>query len=277
VRTGYVAAGGIRLHYEDRGSGTPVLLLHGFSGSAQVMRGVAGRLAGRHRVVSLDLIGHGRSEKSDVDSYTFEEALDLVGTAAQSLKLEPCHLAGYSMGGRIALALAAEGDLRLRSVVSISASPGIASGEERAARRRADEKLAEDIERHGVEWFESHWSSQELLRPRTAAGREAAADVSRVRRANDAGALAAALRAMGPGSMPYLGERLVDLGIPALLLAGSEDERYCAIAAELARRIPDGREVIIPGAGHAVPTDAPGPVADAMLDFFAEVEARAAA
>jgi len=80
--------------------------------------------------------------------------------------------AGYSMGGRLCLRLALDRPDLVRGLATISTSPGIADDAERVARREADEQLARDIERGGVDAFLERWLRQPLFAtlPRDAAG-----------------------------------------------------------------------------------------------------------
>ena len=120
-------------------------------------------------------------------------------------------LAGYSMGGRIALhAALALGD-RLDRLVLVGASPGIADPAERAARRAADDALADRIEAIGVEAFAREWAALPLWegQPERVA---AAANADRLR--NTPAGLAAALRGLGTGVMEPLWDALPSLAVP---------------------------------------------------------------
>ena len=126
----------------------------------------------------------------------------------EALAPERFTLAGYSMGGRLALALALRIPQRVRRLVLVSASPGLADDGERAARRAADEALADRIEAIGVEAFAREWAAQPLFAgqpPEVAA----AAHADRLRRS--AAEHAAQLRGLGTGVMPPLWERLGEL------------------------------------------------------------------
>jgi pimeloyl-ACP methyl ester carboxylesterase len=85
--------------------------------------------------------------------------------------------------------------------------------------------------------------------------------------ANDPSGLAAALRGLGQGAMPYVGDRLDALRMPVLVVAGERDERYVEIARLMADRIPNGQVAVVPGAGHAVVAEAPERLA-ALVDGF---------
>jgi 2-succinyl-6-hydroxy-2,4-cyclohexadiene-1-carboxylate synthase len=146
-------------------------------------------------------------------------------------------------------------------LVLVGASPGIADPAERAERRRADEALAERIEAIGVEAFAEEWGAQPLFAgqdPRVAA----AAHADRLR--NTAGGLAAALRGLGTGVMEPLWDRLGELAMPVLLVAGALDTRFVAIAERMARLIPASSLEVVADAGHSVHLERPDAFTDAL-------------
>jgi 2-succinyl-6-hydroxy-2,4-cyclohexadiene-1-carboxylate synthase len=161
---------------------------------------------------------------------------------------------GYSMGGRLCLRLALDWPDLVRSVVLLSTSPGIADDTERAARREADEKLALEIERDGMDAFLERWLRQPLFAPLPpdAAGLDAR------RAGNTVATLTHALRVLGAGAQEPLWDRLADLEPPFLPVAGTLDEKYVDIAFEMATRVgPDVHPVLIGGAGHAAHLENP--------------------
>jgi 2-succinyl-6-hydroxy-2,4-cyclohexadiene-1-carboxylate synthase len=168
---------------------------------------------------------------------------------------------GYSMGGRLCLRLALDRPDVVRGLVLLSASPGIADDAERAARREADEKLAREVERDGVDAFLERWLRQPLFAtlPPDAAGLHAR------RAGNTVATLTHALRILGAGAQEPLWDRLPDLEPPFLPVAGTLDEKYVDIAFEMATRVgPDVHPVLIGGAGHAVHLENPVQVASVL-------------
>jgi 2-succinyl-6-hydroxy-2,4-cyclohexadiene-1-carboxylate synthase len=168
---------------------------------------------------------------------------------------------GYSMGGRLCLRLALDRPDLVRGLVLLSASPGIADDAERAARRQADEKLAEEIERDGVDTFLARWLEQPLFStlPEDAAGLDAR------RAGNTVGTLTHALRALGSGTQEPLWDRLGELAPPFVPAAGVLDEKYVDIAFAMAERVgPEVHPVLIGGAGHAAHLENPEGVASLL-------------
>jgi 2-succinyl-6-hydroxy-2,4-cyclohexadiene-1-carboxylate synthase len=262
-----------RLHFVDEGAGTPVVVLHGFTGSGASMAGVAEALRGRHRVIRVDLVGHGASPAPrETAPYTMERCAAQLAGLAEALGLGPAHWLGYSMGGRAALALAAWRPHCVRSLLLVGASAGIADPTARAARVRADEVLAARIERDGVAAFVAHWMALPLFASQARLGSAALEAARRQRLANRPHGLANSLRGMGAGAQPPLHALLPGLRAPACLVSGAQDAKFTALAQELATLLPRGRAVSLPGAGHAAHLEAPDAFASLALDFFAEVE-----
>ena len=244
--------GGFFLNVERMGSGPPLVLLHGFTGSAMSWGPLAEMLAARCTLLAVDIVGHGDSSKPETpDRYAMERAARDAVTAMLAFGFRRSAWLGYSMGGRLALYIAATLPEAVERLVLVGASPGLADPAEREARRAADEALADRIEAEGVPAFVDYWESLPLFetQQRLPAGMRRA--IRRGRLANDAHGLANSLRGMGTGAQPPLHDQIGDITIPSLLLAGALDTKFAAIAGEMAAAMPDARAVRVPGAGHA--------------------------
>lgn len=261
------------LHVTSRGTGTPVVLLHGFTGSGESMEGVAAGLADDHAVHSPDLLGFGRSDAPDVPAaYTMSRCLTQLCALQDALRLGPAHWIGYSMGGRVALSLAAAQPERLRSLVLVGASPGLADAAAREARVRHDESLARRLLEQGLEAFVDGWMAQPLFASQQRLGEAALARARAQRLRNRPEVLAASLRGMGTGVMPPLHDALPRIRVPVLLVVGEEDEKFRAIAADMARALPDARLAVIAEAGHAAHLEQPAAFAAQVRSFLSAQE-----
>ncbi len=234
-------------------SAVPVVLLHGFAGSKETWASLRGWLGESRRVLSLDLPGHGGSMPGDGEAagLSMERcAAAVVNLLVEALGLPRFALAGYSMGGRLALAIALEYGDRVERLVLESASAGIADPDEREARRRSDEALARFIETAGLEAFADRWERMPIFSSLANQSEEVRADLRRRRVASSAAGLAASLRAMGVGRQPWLGTRLGELKMPALVIAGALDAKFVTIGKNLSAGLRRARLEIIDGAGH---------------------------
>jgi 2-succinyl-6-hydroxy-2,4-cyclohexadiene-1-carboxylate synthase len=234
-----------------------VALLHGFAGTRHAWDLVAERLdPERYRPLALDLRGHG--DARDARPITFEACVADVAAQAP----ERFVLCGYSLGGRVALHVALAHPERVSRLVLVASTAGIEDPAMRAERRALDERLAAETERGTIEEFAERWSRLPLFAgtPATALAFWRA-DLLR----NDPAALAAVLRGVGAGVMEPLWDRLGELeGIPVTLITGERDGRYSAIGRRMAAALPDAKLLVVPGAGHGLPREAPQAVAAAI-------------
>lgn len=115
----YINAGGMRLRYIVAGSGPVVVLLHTLRTQLDMFQKVFPELAKRYRVYALDYPGHGYSEIPPAD-YTADFFTGSVARFLEALKIEEAVLAGESIGGTIALLLAARHNPRVRGVVAVN-------------------------------------------------------------------------------------------------------------------------------------------------------------
>ena len=76
------------------------------------------------------------------------------------------------------------------------------------------------------------------------------------------------LRGMGTGAQPWLGDRLGRLTLPALCIAGADDDKFRALAEVLAAGLPNARCEVMPGAGHSVHLDTPDAYTTTVNDFL---------
>jgi 2-succinyl-6-hydroxy-2,4-cyclohexadiene-1-carboxylate synthase len=233
-----------------------VVLLHGFAGTGRAWDPVVERL-GRERYTALapDLPGHGTA--GAVRPISFDACIrDILAAAPGRFSL-----CGYSMGGRIALHVALAAPERIDRLVLVATTAGIEDAAERAARRASDERLAAFAETATIEDFAHRWEGLPLFAgtPPEAA-RIWRADLLR----NDPHALAAALRGLGTGAMAPLWARLGELTMPATVLAGERDAKFLALGQRLAAALPRGELIVVPGAGHGLPREAPDAIAVAI-------------
>jgi 2-succinyl-6-hydroxy-2,4-cyclohexadiene-1-carboxylate synthase len=236
-----------------------LVLLHGFTHTGASWGPVIRALGERYSAIAPDIRGHG--------SASLREPVDVDGVVDDVLRMvreEHFTLVGYSMGGRVAIHVALALGGRVQRLILIGASPGIADPLEREVRLEADERLAEWISRaHSIEEVARRWAATGVLAgqsPQVAA----AAHADRLR--NTPEGLARALRELGTGALPSTWERLDELAMPVVLVAGERDEKFTATAERMAEKIRSARVVIAQGAGHAVHLEAPELMANVIAE-----------
>jgi 2-succinyl-6-hydroxy-2,4-cyclohexadiene-1-carboxylate synthase len=239
------------------GLGPPLVWLHGFTQTRDSAHRFRSILAGAHEVATLDLPGHGEAHGVTTDLWGAAEMV------ADVLGPDPVDLGGYSLGARVALHVALAHPERVRRLVLLGATRGIADAAERAERRARDEVLAARLEAIGTEAFLDEWLAQEMLS-------DLPVDpVERAARSADAAGLASALRTMGTGTQEFLGPRLGEVVAPVLALAGARDPKFLAEAEALAAAVREGTYSSVAEARHAAHLVAPEGAAQFVERFLA--------
>lgn len=261
--------GEVEYYYQEAGRGEPALLLHGFTGSSQSWTGIMPALEMNFRLIAVDLLGHGKSSApEDPMCYRMEKAAEDLVLLLDQIASRPIHLLGYSMGGRLALYFALAYPERVRTLVLISASPGIMDEDERKARQKADEALAARIEREGIEAFVTEWEKLPIFTSQDNLSAAARRELRSQRLQNRPAGLAGSLRGMGSGVHPSLWGRLQELKPKTLLITGELDSKFCRLNEEMVRAIPGASLRRVPGAGHAVYLEQPEQTVEIVERFW---------
>lgn len=228
-----------------------LVLLHGFTQTTVSWRRPAESLRRLgHDPVALALPGHefGRDLDESVAGDLWEAATPIGDQGGTGTWI------GYSMGARLALHVALSVPESVQRLVLLGGTPGIVDPTERAHRRADDEALAARIEQVGTDQFLDDWLSGPLFADRPVDEVERAD-----RRRNSSAGLAASLRRWGTGTMdPPLWDRLADLTMPTLILAGGDDAKFTTIGRQMVEGIgPMATFGVVPNAGHAAHLEQP--------------------
>ena len=281
---------GTELWCDDRGSGLPLLMVHGFPLDHTMWAGQIDGLGGKGdsphlceapsgpfrqmgtvpfspplRVIAPDLRGFGRSRRRGADKVTMADFADDLAALLDALEIsEPVVLCGLSMGGYIAFAFWRQHAARLRALI-LCDTRAAADGPEAAAARAV---MAERVLCEGpaplVETMLPRVLGAATLRKRP----DLVENVRRVMMAADPRGVAAATRGMA--ERPDMTESLPQIGCPTLVVVGAED--VVSPPAEMrgiAAAIPAARFVEIPSAGHLSPLEKPAAVNAAIAEFLA--------
>lgn len=243
-----------------------LVLLHGFAGGSWSFDTVIETIGPCRTVTAPTLTYHGSAGGDpfpDVDFLGEVQRLasDLVGDGA-----EPVDLVGYSMGGRLALGLAITHPELVKSLVLLSSRRGLDSPEEREQRRQTDASWANLIEQDGLNAFFERWWCQPIFRSLSRLSSERLERELTQRRLHQPAGLAAALRRWGLGSQPSYAAEIRALRVPVTLVAGELDEKFVGLSRELAAELPKARCLVVEGAGHHLPLEAPARIARIILE-----------
>jgi 2-succinyl-6-hydroxy-2,4-cyclohexadiene-1-carboxylate synthase len=198
----------------------------------------------------------------DFSTWTFDGRLGEIEAATSVGDV----LVGYSMGGRLALHAALRAPKRYGGLAMVGVSAGIDDPAERGARALADEELAAWIESHSIEEVVARWEDNLVFESQS---RELVAAQRPGRLAHSPSDLALLLRSAGQGGLAPVWDRLGELRIPVLALAGENDTKY-RDAAQRMRASPGGRieAGVIPAAGHAAHLEKPRVVAARLIEWL---------
>ncbi|WP_417508856.1 alpha/beta fold hydrolase [Methylophaga sp.] len=111
----------MKLHYQESGEGTPLIIIHGLFGSADNWRSMAKYFSRFYRVISVDLRNHGRSPHSDEQNFTV--MADDIHELCEDLQLEHLHMLGHSLGGKVAMMFAAMYPQLVSKLIVVDISP----------------------------------------------------------------------------------------------------------------------------------------------------------
>jgi pimeloyl-ACP methyl ester carboxylesterase len=255
---------GIDWHYEERGTGTPLVLLHAFPLDHRLYAGQLEELSKWYRVICPDLPGFGQTRWDG--PIAMKWVAEQVHGLLKELGALPCAIGGCSMGGYATFAFEREYPMDVLGMVLIDTK---AEGDGPEQRRNRD-KLIEMVDRHGPAAVADAMVPKMLGEGTKRAKPELEGQIRSVALNTPAGTLKSALAALR--DRPDVTEFLPSVASPALVIVGQEDEITPPAAAEqIAAGIRHATLRVIPGVGHLSPIEAPEAVNEALRGFMAEV------
>ena len=262
----FIAIDKIRYHIKIKGTGKPIICLHGFSENLGTWESI--QLAD-YQMILIDLIGHGESEKPySSQAYYWKVIIRDLNKLIRELAFKKYSLLGYSMGGRIALAYALAYPQEIYKLILESASYGECGLIKRLKRRRNDLNLAKNIRQNGIEWFNRYWSGLDIFATQTLLPKAIIAQISERRLLNAPHALSNTLLGSGQGKFPCLKNRISELSMPVLYINGEYDLKYQQIGLEFKKLNPNIQHKIIQGLGHNSHIEDPYAFIEVLKNFL---------
>lgn len=242
----------------------PLLLLHGFLGGTEDWMSLAQSLGADFHVMAVNLPGHGPGWRGwAVEAQGMAACAAGIVAGLDAAGIGRMSLAGYSMGGRLALYLAIHYPERFSRLVLESASPGMETPEKRKMRAAQDGALAQRLAAMAprspeFRAFLEEWYEQPLFTSLKQHPETRAILIARRHAHGTPALLARSLRALGTGVQPDLWPALPELTTPTLLLTGELDRKFTIIAEDMGRACPAMAVEVFSGCGHNVHLENPG-------------------
>lgn len=249
---------GIQLHYEDHGTGIPVLLIHGLGSSALDWEYQLPALTG-FRVIAVDLRGHGRSTRGAVP-ISMELFADDLAALLDHLGAEPAHVVGLSLGGGVAFQLALDRPGLVRSLTIVNSGPHAITNPLAASLLVGSRLLI--IRLFGLPKLGEKVAGRLYPKPENAAQK---ADFIARFRGNDVDCYQRSLKALIGWSVLH---RLDEIRMPVLVLTADDDYTSVRWKKRYSKRLRDTELVIVPDSRHALPMEKPAPFNAALVEFL---------
>ncbi|SHL40752.1 2-succinyl-6-hydroxy-2,4-cyclohexadiene-1-carboxylate synthase [Lacicoccus alkaliphilus DSM 16010] len=214
------------------------------------MTGIGSGLGGAFNILYIDLPGFGRTISTG-SGYDMETLADSLKMILDELHLEKVVILGYSMGGRVALAFTIMHPRHVRTLILESASAGLKTASERIQRAAVDEERARKII-SDYQAFLDEWEGMGLFQTQKTLSEESSSRQRKMRESQQPEEVADSLRKYGTGVQPSYWDKLPQLDMPVLLIAGGRDRKFVSINREMAERIPHATLEIVEGAGHNI-------------------------
>jgi pimeloyl-ACP methyl ester carboxylesterase len=262
-----VTVNNVELHYEESGSGPPIVFAHGLLWSGWQYHNQVAALQDRFRCITYDFRGQGQSAVTPA-GYDMDTLADDAAGLIEKLGVGPVHFVGLSMGGFVAMRLAARRPELIRSLVLIGTS--------------ADPEPAERVRFEKLLTYVARWISLRLVVGKVMKlyfGQQLLADPSKeelraeCKRRICAVRKSGALRAVrGVIDRSPIRDELAQIKTPTLVMVGEHDQLTSHDKSiYLKEHIAGARMVIIQGSGHTCVLEQPEAVNRAMLEFFASL------
>ncbi len=251
----------VHLSYSELGTGTPLILLHGFPLNRAIWQSQVEQLAESARVITPDLRGHGASPAPEGE-YSIELMARDVLTLLDELGIQKAIWAGHSMGGYVALAAYRIAPERFSGLALVATSDRADTAEGRQKRYELIEKVKEQGSEAAV--------NSKLFKSDVPEDTDFVQATEDIQKANRPEGIIGSLHAMA--NRPDSTELLKEITIPTLVIGGIGDQIFKReIAQEMAHALPDSILTLV-CTGHMPMLEDPDAVTDALHQLIIRVE-----
>lgn len=266
---------GIRLFYEEAGSGAPILFVHEFAGDHRSWAPQVRALARRHRCITYNARGYPPSDvPPDVSQYSHIKAADDALAVLDGLGIDRAHIVGLSMGGFATLQFGLRFPERARSLLIAGAGYGAEPGEREKFRNEAD-IIANTLRKGGMQVFADAYSvgpTRVQFQNKDPLGFSEFAGMLAEHSAEGSANMQQGYMKERP-SIYDLEEQMRALTLPTLIVTGDEDWPCLNPNVFMKRVIPSAALLVVPNTGHTVNLEEPEFFNQALANFVAQVDA----
>ena len=270
----FADVGGVKLFYEETGAGAPLVFVHEFAGDHQSWHLQVRFFSRRYRTIAYNARGYPPSDvPEEPGAYSQDRAADDILGLLDHLKIPKAHVCGLSMGGYAVLHFGLLYPERALSLVVAGAGYG-SKAEERETFRRDCTALAERFEREPMETVAAMYAmgpARVQFRDKDPQGWEQFCELLKLQSAKGHALTMRGVQIMRE-SIYELGDRMVRLTVPTLIVAGDEDDACLEPALYMKRMISTAGLLIIPKSGHTINLEEPDVFNRHVLDFVHVVD-----
>ena len=247
------------------------VLLHGFTGSPESWEPVAAQLkANGAQGLCPTLVGHDRESglsysANDGEDNGFATEVDRLAALVTQQQFAGAHLAGYSLGGRVACVLLSRHPQLFSQATLIGCHPGLDAPRQRAERKQADQHWQDLLLNEGLDAFVDKWESLPLFNSQSRLSEIQLKNQRAARLRCDPKGLAFSLGVTGLGVMPSTTSALEALEMPIHLVSGKLDSKFTGLLSTLLSRLKHARHSVLPDIGHNPVLEAPDRITACLL------------
>jgi len=267
---------GVRLHYEETGSGTPIIFVHEFAGDARSWEPQLRHFSRRYRCVAYNARGYPPSDVPDShERYSQERARDDIRAVLDSLKIERAHIVGLSMGANATLHFGLSYPQRARSLTF--AGGGYGSPPSARAKFQQDARAnAQTIREKGMQHFADTYGRGPARLPLQRKDPRGFDEYLRQLAEHSAAGSANTMLGVQSRRPSFydMGAEIAKLQVPLLILTGDEDEPSIEASVMIKRTAPKAALAVLPKSGHGINLEEPALFNQLLDDFLHQVEAR---
>ena len=265
---------GVKLYYEETGSGIPIVFVHEFAGDYRAWEPQVRYFSRRYRCITYNARGYPPSDvPKEANRYSQDRARDDIRAVLDALKIDKAHIVGLSMGGFATLHFGFTYQDRARSLVIAGCGYGAARDKREQFMNEA-EASARAFETNGMEKQAEAYGlgpTRVQFQNKDPRGWKEFLDQLKEHSTEGATGTLRGVQARRP-SLYDLADKMKTITAPALVMTGDEDWPCLEPGILMKQMIPTAALVVMPNAGHGINTEDPGAFNAHLADFFHTVD-----